>query len=154
VAPEIAVKIETGFEGIDESKTLKDFSRTCRENGGGLCATYGFLCNFVHSKTTTRNLYCDSSGKLTLTPSGHGEGDISLVAYCLIWAERDFDSITLGQPRADELTRLANSVQAKPSLPPYRAIPPAPTTKKRRRGREYIASADDRAAAALNELAM
>jgi hypothetical protein len=133
---ELATELASGFPDIDEKKALGQFERICRElDVVDLYVAYGFLSNFVHPTTTTSNIYCDPSGRLKLEPTtGLGNRNISLIAYCLIWAERDFDRLTPGQPRADELERLAKSVDAKPILPPYKQLPPA-APKKRARGR-------------------
>ena len=135
--PDVASELASGFPGIDEMKALGQFEKICREVGViDLYVAYGFLSNFVHPTTTTSNIYCDPSGNLKLEPTaGLGDRNISLVTHCLIWTERDFDRITPGQPRADELERLADSLQAKPMLPPYKPLPPASPKKRSRKKR-------------------
>lgn len=138
VPPEIASELMDGFDGIDEEKALKQFDRICREVGvEDLYSAYGFLSNFVHPTTTTSNIYCDPSHNLRLAPPPElGENNISLITHCLIWAERDFDRLTPGHPKADGLEKLASSVKAVPVLPPYRTLPPPPSQPRRRkRGR-------------------
>jgi hypothetical protein len=67
----------------------------------------------------------------TIEPKGSHDLIIGIIAHCLIWAERDFDRLTPGTPKAMELENLAKSIKARPILPPYHAIPPK--AKKRSR---------------------
>lgn len=123
--PEIASELRNGFEGIDEGKALKQFGKICREVGAeDLYAAYDLLSKFVHASTWTSNLYCDSAGNLRLAPPPELGDYISIIAHCLIWAERDFDRLTPGHPKADGLEQLAGAIDARPALSPYHPLPP------------------------------
>lgn len=136
IPEEIASRLRDSFKDFEEAQALKQFDKICNEvRTEDLYAAYGYLSSFVHPTTTTSNMYCDSSGNLTLSPLQKDEDYISLVASCLIWTERDFDRLTPDHPKADGLERLASSIQAVPVLPKYRAIPPAPKKKRGRANR-------------------
>lgn len=136
VPADIVGELADSSEGIDEGKALKQFESICKQVGTEeLYVVYGFLCNFVHPTSMTSNVYCDATGKLQLVPLlDPSSGNVTLIAHCLIWAERDFDRLTPGQPRADDLDRVANSINAVPMLPPYHPLPPAgPRRRSRKR---------------------
>jgi hypothetical protein len=147
IPPDLRQELTSGEPGIDEKKTAGAFEKVCREiRAGDLYAVYAFECLFVHPSVSTSNAYCKTSPvgdhRLTLEPvSGDHSSYIALIAHCLIWAGRDFDRITPGQPRAEGLERLAQEVEARPVLPEYRPVPPAarrPGTRKRRNTRKQI----------------
>lgn len=136
VPDEIASLLRESLKDFQETEALKQFDKICSEvRTEDLYAAYGYLSSFVHPTTTTSNMYCDTSGNLTLSPLQRDEDYISLVASCLIWTERDLDRLIPGSPKAEGLGKLASSVQAVPVLPQYRAIPPEPK-KKRGRGQK------------------
>jgi hypothetical protein len=138
--PEIVAELHSSFIGIDETKAVKAFKDTCEQIGAAdLYVVYGFQSGYVHPTTGTSNAYCDELGNLTLVPSGGGHpANISLVAHCLIWAERDFDRLKPQQSRADQLGRLAVSIRARPVLPEYRSLPPAASrARNTRRHRQW-----------------
>jgi hypothetical protein len=137
VPPALATELLGSFVGIDESKALDTFKRICDQvDAQSLYTVYGVESLFVHPTTTTSNTYVGDTG-LSITPTGEHSSNIALVAHCLIWAERDFDRLTPGQPRAVELERLAKSINARPTLPPYHAVTsrPKPNNRKSRRQR-------------------
>lgn len=137
IPEELASTLRDSFENFEEARALKQFDKICNEvRAEDLYAAYGYLSNFVHPTTTTSNMYCDSSGNLVIAPLQKDEDYISLVASCLIWAERDFDRLTPGHPKTEGLEKLASEIQAVPALPEYRAVPPAPKTTKSRGSRQ------------------
>lgn len=143
VPPELVTELTSGYPQINEAKAVRAFERVCKEiDARDLYAVYGIHSLFVHPTITTSNVYCDTSGHeptLTLEPSGDGHAaNISLIAHCLIWAGRDFDRLTPGQPRTEGLERLAHEVKARPTLPAYRPIGQQSQKRRRRnRGRQH-----------------
>ena len=134
VPSELKAELTSGYLKIDETKTVKAFEQVCKEiDAQDLYAVYGIHSLFVHPTITTSNVYCDTAGgraRLTLEPNGDGHAaNISLITHCLIWASRDFDRLTPGEPRKDGLERLAKKIEARPTLPAYHPIP-----KSRRSG--------------------
>jgi hypothetical protein len=141
VPPELVTELTTGYPQIDEAKTVRTFEHVCKEiDALDLYAVYGIHSLFVHPTITTSNIYCNTSGDepmLTLEPGGDGHAaNISLIAHCLIWAGRDFDRLTPGQPRAEGLERVAHEIMARPTLPAHHPVAPAqkPGRRARRRG--------------------
>ncbi|MGO9297929.1 MAG: DUF5677 domain-containing protein [Streptosporangiaceae bacterium] len=143
VPPELVTELTSEYPQIDEGKAVRAFEKVCKEIGArDLYAVYGFHSLFVHPTITTSNVYCTTSGNdtaLSLEPGGDGHAaNISLIAHCLIWAGRDFDQLTPGNPRAEGLERLAHQVMARPILPAYRPVTQQtqrPGRRGRRRGR-------------------
>jgi hypothetical protein len=120
----------------NEAKALGQFRTVCKELGLlELYFVYSVESSFVHPSIVTVNSYIDDSGNFANEPQRMSHAaNLEMLAYCLIWANRDLDTLTPGQPKADELERLARSIQAVPVLPPYRPVPPPPRSKKRGRG--------------------
>jgi hypothetical protein len=121
----------------NEEKAVGHFKDVCKQLGLlELYFVYGVESGFVHPSLVTVNSYLDNSGNPTKEPQRiiH-RSNMALLAYCLIWANRDLDKLMPGHPRADELERLAKSVEAVPMLPPYRVVPPQAPTNKKKRGR-------------------
>lgn len=120
----------------NDVKAVGQFKTVCKDLALlELYFVYGVESSFIHPTVVTINSYLNDHGDLTNEPQRvTHEGNLALVAHCLIWANRDLDSLTPRQPRADELERLARSIQAAPVLPAYRPVPPAPRKKKRGRG--------------------
>jgi hypothetical protein len=117
-----------------EEKAVGHFKDICKQLGLlELYFVYGVESGFVHPSLVTVNSYLDDSGKPTNEPQRiiH-RSNMALLAYCLIWANRDLDKLMPGQPRAEELEKLAKSVEAVPMLPAYREVPPPPRNKKKR----------------------
>ena len=140
LSPEVdrAMKATAVTERTNEVKALGQFKTVCQELGLlELYFVYSVESGYVHPTVATINSYLDSSGNPATEPQRTiSETNIAMLAYCLIWANRDLDTLTPGHPRADELDRLAQSVHAAPVLPPYRVVPPRPLPKKRgRKGR-------------------
>jgi Family of unknown function (DUF5677) len=121
---------------ISETKAIGQFRTVCKELGLlELYFVYSVESGFVHPSIATINTYIDADGNLATRPQRKThETNVEMLAYCLIWANRDFDMLTPGQPRTRELENLARSVQAAPVLPPYRPAPPPPQRPKRGRG--------------------
>lgn len=142
VPPDVAKVLTDSFEGIDEAAAVKAFKTVCEQvDSQDLYAVYGFQCQYVHPSITTSNAYRDPLGQLSLVPAGDGHpNNISIIAHCLIWAERDFDRLVPRRSRAEELEKLARSIDARPTLPPYHPIPPS----KRRNTRKNRAKASKR----------
>jgi Family of unknown function (DUF5677) len=133
VPPAIADEMTDSFTGIDESTALRTFKDVCAQiDADSLYAVYGALSSSVHPTITTSNIFIDKMGRLSLTPLG-GYSSVALVAHCLIWAERDLDRITPNAPQADGLEKLARAINARPSLPPYRAVQTARRPDRTRR---------------------
>jgi hypothetical protein len=109
---------------IDDAKAVGTFKTVCKELGAlELYFVYGVESGFVHPSLVGINSYIDSRGNPANEPQRvMHRSNISLLAYCLIWANRDLDSLTPGRPRADGLERLANTVEAIPALPVYREL--------------------------------
>lgn len=126
VPQEIAGEITASFDGIDETKAAGIFSDICRQVGcGDLYAVYGIWSQTVHPSLATSNAYVDpSSGVLRLAPGHDHSSNVSLVAHCLIWAQRALDRLLPDPARAQGLENLASAIQAIPVLPGYQ--PPAP----------------------------
>jgi hypothetical protein len=133
----IAEEITSSFAGIDETKAVKMFRDICQQiDGEDLYAVYGIQSQSVHPTTATSSTYIDTSGNLRITPATDHRANISLIAHCLIWAERAIDRQLPGASRADELERLARSIKARPVLPPYHPVPaPGGGRRTRARGR-------------------
>ena len=56
-----------------------------------------------------------------------------MIAYCLIWAQRDLDRLVPDPARAQGLEKLASAIEAVPVLPGYQ--PPAPPPRGSSRSR-------------------
>lgn len=137
LSPEIEREMLSAVERPpDEAKAIKQFKHVCEQLGLlELYFVYGVESGFVHPSLVTVNSYLDASGKPTNEPQRMvHRSNMALLAYCLIWANRDLDTLMPDHSRAGELERLAKSVEAVPMLPPYRVIPPTPQ-KNRKRGR-------------------
>ena len=95
VPQEIAGVITASFDGIDETKAASIFSDICRQVGcRDLYQVYGIWSQTVHPSVSTSNAYIEpSSGLLQLTPRLSHPANITLVAHCLIWAQRAFDRL-------------------------------------------------------------
>jgi hypothetical protein len=134
--PATANELTGTFVKIDETKATRTFKNICEQIGArDLYGVYGFESQFIHPSITTSNLYINKTGYMSLTPGTTGQpANIALIAHCLIWAERDFERLIPNPERVDSLKRLAASVEAKPTLPPYRVVPP-PSPKERKRHR-------------------
>jgi hypothetical protein len=138
VPSELAKELSADVSGIDESKALKQFEQICSEvDACDLYAVYGVQSLYTHPTITTSNTYTNPIGQLTLKPNGPGpDGNVMMLAYCLIWAQRAFDQLMPGKPRAEGLEKLAHSVRAKPIIPKYRPIPPKARNTRRSRARQ------------------
>jgi len=125
VLDEIAGEITASFDGIDEAKAAGIFSDICRQVGcEDLYGVYGMWSQTVHPSVATSNTYIDSSsGFLQLTPRNNHPANVTLIAYCLVWAQRAFDRLLPDPSRVQGLKNLASAIQAVPVLPDYR--PPA-----------------------------
>jgi hypothetical protein len=130
----IAEEITASFTGIDEAKAARLFSDICGQVGcEDLYAVYGIQSQTVHPSVATSNAYIDvPSGALQLTPRLAHEANVSLVAHCLIWTQRAFDRLMPTPSRAEQLEKLANSIQARPVLPDYKAVTPKPQAGRTR----------------------
>jgi hypothetical protein len=138
LSPEIEqAMLDAAKDLPSQEKAVGHFKDVCRHLGLlELYFVYGVESGFVHPSIVTVNSYLDGFGKLANEPQREiHESNMALMAYCLIWANRDLDKLMPGQPRAEELERLAKSVEAAPVLPPYRVVPPPPPSKKKNRGR-------------------
>ena len=135
----IAEEITASFTGIDEAKAARLFSDICGQVGcEDLYAVYGIQSQTVHPSVATSNAYIDvPSGTLQLTPRLAHETNVTLVAHCLIWAQRAFDQLMPTPSRAEQLEKLASAIQARPVLPEYKPAAPKPQAGKtsRRRNR-------------------
>ena len=146
VPQEIAEYITASFEGIDETKAASIFSDICKQVGcEDLYGVYGIWSQTVHPSVTTSNVYIDSaSGALQLAPRRAHTADVSLVAHCLIWAQRAFDRLLPDPARARGLNHLAGAIQAIPVLPDYQPLAPHPAgasnNRRGRRGRRASAN--------------
>ncbi len=131
----LADEITGSFAGIDEAKAVKVFKDICSQvDSGDLYAVYGFQSQTVHPTVATSNTYIDPSGGLVLTPRLSHRANVTLIAHCLIWAERALDRLLPGTSRAEELEKLARAIEARPVLPRYRPIArPAQGNRTRRR---------------------
>lgn len=139
LSPEVdrAMQIATAGTYINENKAFSNFKTVCQElDLLQLYFVYGVESGFIHPTVVTINSFLDGNGNPTSKPQRTiHESNVAMLAYCLIWANRDMDTLTPGHPKADELERLAHSVHAAPVLPPYRPVPRPPRGKKRgRRG--------------------
>lgn len=139
----IAGDITASFDGIDETKAASIFSDICGQVGcGDLYAVYGIWSQTVHPSVSTSNAYVDpSSGALQLMPRSSHPANVTLVAHCLIWAQRAFDRLLPDPSRAQGLKNLASAIQALPVLPDYQpAAPPQAGTSGGRRSRRRRAN--------------
>jgi hypothetical protein len=138
LSPEIEqAMLEAAKDLPSEEQAVGHFKNVCKQlDVLELYFVYGVESGFVHPSLVTVNSYLDNSGMLANEPQRviH-RSNMSLMAYCLIWANRDLDKLMPGQPRSEELERLAESVDAVPMLPAYREVPPPPPPNKRKRGR-------------------
>ena len=90
-----------------------------------LYAVYGIWSQTVHPSVTTSNANTDpSSGALQLTPHSSHSANVTLVAHCLIWAQRAFERLLPDPSRAQGLKNLASAIQALPVLPGCRTVTP------------------------------
>ena len=124
----IAGEITASFDGVDVTKAASNFSRICGEVGcDDLYWVYGILSQSVHPSLSTSNAYIDpASGALRLTPRLGYPASVQMIAYCLIWAQRDLDRLVPDPARAQGLEKLARAIGAVPVLPGYQsAAPPA-----------------------------
>ncbi len=140
VPQEIAEGITASFEGIDETKAASIFADICKQVGcEDLYGVYGIWSQTVHPSVTTSNVYIDpGSSALQLAPRRSHAADVSLLAHCLIWAQRAFNRLLPDPDRAQGLQNLAGAIQAIPVLPDYRppSVPQRPAgSKRKRRGR-------------------
>jgi uncharacterized protein DUF5677 len=137
VPPEIAGEITATFTGIDEANAAGFFSDICRQVGcEDLYAVYGIWSQSVHPSLATSNAYVDqASGILRLTPAHDHPANVTLVAHCLIWAQRALDRVVPDPVRAQGLRNLASLIQAVPVLPDYRPPAPPPASGSSRRSR-------------------
>jgi hypothetical protein len=104
----------------------------CKQIGAeSLYTVYGALSGHVHPTVTTSNAFLRDDGQLSLEPLS-GYSSISIVAHCLIWAERDFARIDPGTPDIDGLERLAREINARPCPPPYDATAQVDRRSKRK----------------------
>jgi hypothetical protein len=126
VPQDIVAEITDNFEGIDETNAVSIFSDICRQVGCmDLYGVHGFWSQTVHPSVATSNAYiAPSSGALQITPRLDHPANVTLVAYCLIWAQRAFDRLLPDPARAQGLENLAGAIQAIPVLPDYQ--PPTP----------------------------
>ncbi|MDQ2812353.1 MAG: DUF5677 domain-containing protein [Actinomycetota bacterium] len=132
----ISEEITESFTGIDETKAASIFNDICRQvDCDDLYAVYGIQSQTVHPSATTSNTYIDPSGRLLLTPRLSHHANVTLVAHCLIWAERALDRLLPGPSRAEELEKLACAIQARPALPGYHPISTSRQGNAARRGR-------------------
>lgn len=122
----IAGEITASFDGIDETKAASIFSDICKQVGcEDLYAVYGIWSQTVHPSVTTSNANTDpSSGALQLTPHSSHSANVTLVAHCLIWAQRAFERLLPDPSRAQGLKNLASAIQALPVLPGCRTVTP------------------------------
>lgn len=121
----------------DEAKAVGAFKTICKELGVlELYFVYGVESGFVHPSLVGINSYIDNRGKPTNEPQRVIYGsNMSLLAYCLIWANRDLDSLTPDHRKSDGLERLAKTVKAIPALPAYRELSKTAEKNKRRSNR-------------------
>lgn len=141
----IAGEIIESFTGIDETKAASIFSDICAQvDCEDLYAVYGIQSQTVHPSVATSNTYTDpSSGTLLLAPRSSHHASITLIAHCLIWAQRALDRLLPTPSRAAELEKLASAITARPILPGYHPLPspgrdnvPRKSRKRRRRTNE------------------
>jgi hypothetical protein len=107
---------------INETKAIGQFKTVCKElNLLELYFVYSVESGFVHPSLATINSYIDAGGNLATQPQRKlHEANVEMLAYCMIWVNRDLDTLNPGQPKTKELENLARSIQAVPILPPYR----------------------------------
>jgi hypothetical protein len=136
VPPEVEQEIQRLTPDFNESEVVGQFRQVCEQlDVLDLYVVYGVESAFVHPSIPTINAYCDDGGTLTTSPQRDiHRGNFALLAPCLIWAGRDLDRLVPGQPRAEGLEKLAVSIGAHETLPPYQVIQ-APQPKRRRRRR-------------------
>jgi hypothetical protein len=129
-------QMQTATVSTNEAKAVGQFKTVCKElNALELYFLYGVQSSFVHPSVATINSYLDAEGNPVNQPQRRvHEVNVAVLAYCLIWANRDVDTLTPGHPRAEELEKLARSIEVAPALPPYRPVPPPVPGKKRGRG--------------------
>jgi hypothetical protein len=130
----IAGEITASSDGVDATKAASNFSNICGEVGcGDLYWVYGILSQSVHPSVSTSNAYIEpASGALRLTPRLGYPASVQMIAYCLIWAQRDLDKVLRDPARAQGLEKLASAIGAVPVLPGYQ--PPAPPAPRGRGG--------------------
>ena len=134
----IAGEITASFDGIDETRAASIFSDMCGQVG---CEDlYAGLRDLepdsppvgVHEQRLRRSLFRRPPAHATLKPPAN----VTLVAQCLIWAQRAFDRLLPDPSRAQGLKNLASAIQALPVLPDYQpAAPPQAGTSGGRRSR-------------------
>jgi hypothetical protein len=123
VPREVEEEIQRIAPGVPEGEIVGQFRQICEKlDVLDLYVVYGVESTFVHPSIPTINAYCDNYGVLQTTPQrALHRGNFALLAPCLIWAGRDLDSLTEGQPAAEGLERLATAIGCQPALPPYPA---------------------------------
>jgi hypothetical protein len=135
-SPRIEREMREVTVSVNEAKAVGQFKTICKElNALELYFLYGVQSSFVHPSVATVNTFLDAEGNpVNQAQRRVHEVNLAVLAYCLIWANRDLDTLTPGHPRAEELERLARSIEVAPVLPPYRPVPPPAPSKKRGRG--------------------
>lgn len=121
---------------LGDAEAAMTFEETCRRMGIlDLYAVYCMESAFVHPSLLVINTYLDPGGGPALSVRPHAkihDGNVPLLALCLLWANRDLDDLTTEHPARDGLERLAASIGVPPRLPQY-GLPPASVKRRSRR---------------------